>query len=597
MSSGNSPDAELAASLPYADPAFPAAYDEVWMEGTEESRVALRLIRGIVFRRGADSWLDGACGTGWHIRNAGLRLGRIVGADRSAAMLDRARKHDTAGAEFVQCDLRDMGQLGQFDLVTSFYFGYIHQPTLRDVRACLDGLADAVAPGGTLLLAVCNPMHIFWRLPYSECYGHSPHPITFDAVVWSWTENPEKGWVYEHNIAPHIELIRSWFQARFDRVQLINPPSWGMQGPGLVCERARDVPRRAAVPEAKRVPPPPATGLAAVLDAFGRAVPAALLDGDSREGLGRAAARFPILFEECSIDLGLDGPTSETGLVVTHRPGSTQAQLTASALGASLAPAAGETLRRLASGSLGLSDEVGGLVVASGENGAAGLFLEAAGGGFGNPGLLAWLLARLENRPDRRDMRHAIERAFAWTEQDGEGCGVIRLAGVSPGQGGPASCRLRLDGIAPERVPDALAFLRWPAAAAVTARLNVLPSVARIGLCLDLTPDGLAPHLGVELHPHRQGWRAPDRPAWQALLAALAPTGLAPMREKLSALGDCFGSVPLPVDKETWTIHHGGSHITLCFTPDGLRTKAHISLGVEPAHQSGQPAAESVQGA
>ena len=580
------PADELEASLPYADPSFPTAYDEVWMEGTEESRVALRLIRGIVFRRGADSWLDGACGAGWHLRNAGLRLGRMVGADRSATMLAHARKHDSVGAEFVQCDLRDMGQLGQFDLVTSFYFGYIHQPTLHDVRACLDGLADAVAPGGTLLLAVCNPMHVFWRLPYSECYGHSPHPLTFDAVIWSWTENPEKGWVYEHNIVPHIELIQSWFQARFERVRLINPPSWGMQGPGFICERGRSGKRRAAAPggEAEHNPPDrtttPATDLAAVLEALGPAVPAALLDGEFRERLGRAAARFPVMIDECRIDFRLDDPTPEGGIAVTFRPGSTPAQLAASAFGTSLAPAAGDTLRRLASDSLGLSVEVGRLVLACGDVGLADVSLEAAADTFGNPGLLAWLLARLADRPDRREMRHAIERVFAWTEQNGQGCGAVRLAGVSPGQNDSGGCHIRIDDIAAERIPDALAFLRWPGdAAAVTASFPALPLVARTDLSFQITPEGPTPRLGVELHPHR-GWPTSDPDAWRALLAALASARLAIVPGKLSALGDVFGTTRVSLGEETWTLQHGGSHVTLYFSPDGVQVNAHVGLRV-----------------
>ena len=57
----------------------------------------------MVLRTGADSWLDGACGTGWHLRNSRLQLDRMVGADRSATMLDYARARNAGGVHAEAC--------------------------------------------------------------------------------------------------------------------------------------------------------------------------------------------------------------------------------------------------------------------------------------------------------------------------------------------------------------------------------------------------------------------------------------------------------------------------------------------------------------
>ena len=97
---------EASPPFPYDDPSYPEAHDKMWAEEREEAWFTVRFVRGLVLRTGADSWLDGACGTGGHLRNSGLQLGRMVGADRSAAMLDYAREHDAVGVEFVECDLR-----------------------------------------------------------------------------------------------------------------------------------------------------------------------------------------------------------------------------------------------------------------------------------------------------------------------------------------------------------------------------------------------------------------------------------------------------------------------------------------------------------
>ena len=288
--------------------------------------------------------------------------------------------------------------------------------------------------------------------------------------------------------------------------------------------------------------------------------------------VARMGAWFPAGIEEARIDVPLhdteDGrPARKVGLSVPLHPGDYRARLAASTLGSALAPPARDTLLRLSSGSLGLCDEdIGTLILACRDDGLSGIFLEATDPGFGNAGLLARLLGRLADRPDSRDLQRAMERVLAWTEQGGEGCGTIRVVGLHPGQ--DAGYRVRVDDMAPANVADALAFLRWPGdTGSVAEVLAVLPSVARVGLGVEVTPRGPAPGLRIALHPHRQGWRTPDRTAWRRLLDSLAPAGLAPIPGQLSALGVFQGSTSLSVGRERWTVHHGGDHVALRFRP------------------------------
>ncbi len=147
------------------------------------------------------------------------------------------------------------------------------------------------------------------------------------------------------------------------------------------------------------------------------------------------ATRFPVSVEEIRIAAPLHGtededPVPNVGLRVQLHPGHYAARLTANTLGCDLAPSVCKTLLGLASRSLGLcADDIGKLILACGDAGLSGIFLEAANSGFGNAGLLGCLA----DRPDSRGTQRLIERVVVWTEQGSEGHGTISLAGLRPG--------------------------------------------------------------------------------------------------------------------------------------------------------------------
>lgn len=98
---------------------------------------------------GADV-LDLACGTGIYSRMlAGDGAGRVVGVDRSAAMIEQARAltGPELPVEYKLGDAADMPDLGQFDVVSaSFLLNYAE--TRQRLAALCDTITRHLRPGG-----------------------------------------------------------------------------------------------------------------------------------------------------------------------------------------------------------------------------------------------------------------------------------------------------------------------------------------------------------------------------------------------------------------------------------------------------------------
>jgi SAM-dependent methyltransferase len=96
--------------------------------------------------------LDLACGEGRNAIWLARRGWDVVGVDFSAVALEKARRraeHEGVGLELVLADLLDYRPpYRSFDLVLVFY---LHLPAPAR-RVVLDRAADALVPGGTLLL-------------------------------------------------------------------------------------------------------------------------------------------------------------------------------------------------------------------------------------------------------------------------------------------------------------------------------------------------------------------------------------------------------------------------------------------------------------
>ena len=109
--------------------------------------------------------LELGCGTGRVLlptARAGLS---IVGLDRSAAMLDICRGKLAGEAEAVRQratllagDMRSFDLGRRFALVTIPFRPFQHLLTVADQLACLDCIRQHLAPGGTLVFDVFNPL-------------------------------------------------------------------------------------------------------------------------------------------------------------------------------------------------------------------------------------------------------------------------------------------------------------------------------------------------------------------------------------------------------------------------------------------------------
>ena len=147
------------AFAPYYD-AFTAHHDyEAWTAALERLAVGAGL--------GGRRLLDLACGTGKSFLPFARRGYEVKACDVSPALLELARAKAPAGARLHAADVRDLPELGRFDLVTWLddAVNYLHGPAELD--AAFAGVRRSLAPGGVLVLDA-NTLATFRRL-YSSC--------------------------------------------------------------------------------------------------------------------------------------------------------------------------------------------------------------------------------------------------------------------------------------------------------------------------------------------------------------------------------------------------------------------------------------------
>lgn len=216
--------------LPYDDPEYADGHDADFHAdpaNAVHSRFELGMIEELAGERSGLSWLNVACGTGFHLANAGGHM-RRTGVDRAEAMLEVARRRPGRAATFHCRDARDLSALGSFDLVARFWCGCVHQESVDEVPQPLSSMASAVAPGGDFLLGVCGPAGGLGNMPRAVRPPFGRGTMRIDAVV---RRHSERG---RHEcrdcIAPHPKLVLAALAPRLEE------------------RRWRDCPRSAARP-------------------------------------------------------------------------------------------------------------------------------------------------------------------------------------------------------------------------------------------------------------------------------------------------------------------------------------------------------------
>lgn len=118
--------------------------------------------------------LDLACGEGFFSRRLKtLGAASVVGVDISAEMIRLADQHerdDSHGIEFVCADVRDLGDLGQFDIVVAAYLLH-YAPNVDDLAIMCRNIRRHLPDAGRFVTLNENPQQPAERYPGYEQYG------------------------------------------------------------------------------------------------------------------------------------------------------------------------------------------------------------------------------------------------------------------------------------------------------------------------------------------------------------------------------------------------------------------------------------------
>jgi len=146
------------------------------------------------------SWLDVACGTGYHLNNVQSDVLKF-GVDRSPNMIRYARENTDSTIGYVVSDINNFVLDIPFDLVTFLWMGYVHQPSLTSVLNTIYAASEKVSKGGYFLMTFCDPLYIFENSPAKEVFCGRGN-INFDGLIWSYSDEVNKI-QYENLIAPN----------------------------------------------------------------------------------------------------------------------------------------------------------------------------------------------------------------------------------------------------------------------------------------------------------------------------------------------------------------------------------------------------------
>ncbi len=166
-----------------------SAYDPIadWYAAQTRSgslrRFLDHLARGLLEMAGdvsGKSVLDAGCGEGHVARLFASHGARVVGVDISPRLLEHAREleaRNSHGIEFVERNLGNglPSHKGAFDLATA----NMMLDDCEDLAGVLGGIADALRPGGRLLLSMNNPYALAARGKVDDYFASGMLSQTF----------------------------------------------------------------------------------------------------------------------------------------------------------------------------------------------------------------------------------------------------------------------------------------------------------------------------------------------------------------------------------------------------------------------------------
>lgn len=178
---------------------FASAYDDFNRDYMNE-RWTGRLL-AVAEEAGLDGnrLLDVGCGTGLSFIPMLARGWRVTGCDISPAMLDIAGSKAGGDVKLVTADMRELPEMGQFDLVWAVNDAINYLLSVEELEATLAGMRRNLAPGGMALFDV-NAL------------------ATYRAFWSNETVVEEKGrrFVWTGRGAPEAMTPGSMYEARFE---------------------------------------------------------------------------------------------------------------------------------------------------------------------------------------------------------------------------------------------------------------------------------------------------------------------------------------------------------------------------------------------
>lgn len=126
-----------------------------------------------------DRLLDVACGTGLSFLPLLEQGWRVTGCDLSPAMLEIARAKVDGDVELMVADMRELPQLGQFDLIWSLNDSLNYLLSVDELQSALISMARNLAPRGVSLFDL-NTL-----LTYESFFGRT-HQTEFGGKRFLW---------------------------------------------------------------------------------------------------------------------------------------------------------------------------------------------------------------------------------------------------------------------------------------------------------------------------------------------------------------------------------------------------------------------------
>lgn len=172
--------------------------------------------------KGARTWLDVACGTGFVLS----RFPEVerTGLDISPAMLKMARGRNP-GVTIHEGNYLDEHPefAGRFDVVSCMWWAYCMVETMTQIEQLVGNLALWTSEGGIVFLPLCNPQKFDTsriKIPYVD--ETVPGRIMITGITWTWIQ--ENGARHDDVVSPQVEHMVWMFEKHFAQVEVVEGP-------------------------------------------------------------------------------------------------------------------------------------------------------------------------------------------------------------------------------------------------------------------------------------------------------------------------------------------------------------------------------------